>query len=159
MQEALAGALKNTGSFARRSALKTWVFSILKNKIADIHRRRKRLPEYSSLPTDAAEEDDLDTLFDDRGFWRSDERPADWSSPFETMQNEHFWRVFETCLQGLSAIQSHIFMMREFLECESDEICDSAGISVSNLHTQLYRSRLRLRECLENRWFLEGERR
>ena len=158
VQEALAGALKNTDSFARRSALKTWIFSILKNKIADIHRRRKRLPEHSPLPTDA-EEDDLDALFDDRGFWRSDERPADWSSPFETMQNEHFWRVFETCLQGLSAIQSRIFMMREFLECESDEICDSAGISVSNLHTQLYRSRLRLRECLENRWFLEGERR
>ena len=53
VQEALAGALKNTGSFARRSALKTWVFSILKNKIADIHRRRKRLPEHSPLPTDA----------------------------------------------------------------------------------------------------------
>ena len=35
VQEALIGALKNAGSFGGRAALKTWVFAILKNKIAD----------------------------------------------------------------------------------------------------------------------------
>ena len=35
VQEALVGAMKNVSSFGGRSALKTWVFAILKNKIAD----------------------------------------------------------------------------------------------------------------------------
>ncbi len=35
VQEALIGALKNARSFGGRAALKTWVFAILKNKIAD----------------------------------------------------------------------------------------------------------------------------
>jgi len=49
-------------------------------------------------------------------------------------------------------------MMREFVELESDEICAVVGVSVSNLNVMLYRARVRLRECLENRWFLDGER-
>lgn len=156
VQEALAGALKNAGSFGRRSAYKTWVFSILKNKIADIHRNRMRTQSHESNTTELSEEDAMDTLFDERGFWREDERPSGWSCQQETLQNEQFWKVLETCLDGLPGNQSHIFMMREFFEYESKEICKSMGITVNNLHIQLYRTRIRLRECLENRWFTEG---
>lgn len=160
VQEALAGALKNAGSFGRRSAYKTWVFSILKNKIADIHRNRMRTQAHESNITELSEEEDvINSLFDERGFWREDERPSSWSRQQEALQNEQFWKVFETCLDGLPGNQSHIFMMREFFEHESKEICTNMGITVNNLHIQLYRSRMRLRECLENRWFTEGDHR
>ena len=43
--------------------------------------------------------------------------------------------------------------MREFVEMEPHEVCKEVGITTSNLHVTLYRARLRLRECLENRWF------
>jgi RNA polymerase sigma factor (sigma-70 family) len=36
VQDALMGAMKNAASFKRSSSLKTWVFAILKNKIADV---------------------------------------------------------------------------------------------------------------------------
>lgn len=42
VQEALIGALRNAKSFKRESALKTWVFAILKHKIIDIMRQQKR---------------------------------------------------------------------------------------------------------------------
>ena len=48
-------------------------------------------------------------------------------------------------------------MMREFIQLETNEICENLNISISNLHVMLYRARLRLRECLENKWFLKGE--
>jgi len=48
-------------------------------------------------------------------------------------------------------------MMREFVELDSQEICETVGLSISNLHVMLHRARLRLRECLEDRWFLAGE--
>ncbi len=156
VQEALIGALKNAQSFNQRAALKTWVFAILKNKIADVLRKRIRTIEPIGLSLD--HDGNLDQLFDTKGFWHVNERPANWSQPMESVKNEHFWRVFETCLNDLPERQARIFMMREFLELDSNEICESLNISTSNLHVMLYRARLGLRECLENHWFVTGER-
>ena len=74
------------------------------------------------------------------------------------MRGQQFWQVFETCLEHLPGQQARVFMMREFIEMESDEICTAVGISVSNLNVMLHRARLRLRlrECLENHWFAPG---
>ncbi len=72
VQEALIGALKNAGSFRRRSALKAWVFAILKNKIADVPRKKQRISESSRLLQD--EEENLNTLFDNKGYWKVDKR-------------------------------------------------------------------------------------
>ena len=59
VQEALAGALTNADHFGGRSALKTWVFAILKNKIADVLRHKKRLVNASSLINDDDENEDF----------------------------------------------------------------------------------------------------
>ena len=152
VQEALIAAHKNRASFGRKSAFKTWVFAILKNKIIDILRKRKREINISEFSDD--DSDDIsDTLFNERGFWHLEERPIGWTAPMESVKDEHFWRVFETCLAGLPENLAQLFMMREFLELESNEICSTLDISTSNLHVMLYRARVRLRECLENKWF------
>lgn len=156
VQEALIGALKNADSFARRAALKTWVFAILKNKIADALRQKQRLANVSSLLHDE-EEEDFSTLFNDRGFWHAQERPVAWGNPEESLRESQFWVVFETCLDHLPGNQARVFMMREFVELDSHEICAAAGITVSNLNVMLYRARIRLRECMENNWFVPGE--
>jgi RNA polymerase sigma-70 factor (ECF subfamily) len=158
VQEALIGALKNAAHFERRSALKTWVFGILKHKIADILRKRQRYVEASSLLKEDQEDDNMEQLFNDHGHWHTYERPANWGLPQEAVKQDHFWRIFETCLHALPENQARLFMMREFIQMEADEICHSLDISTSNLHVMLYRARLRLRECLENKWFLKGER-
>jgi DNA-directed RNA polymerase specialized sigma24 family protein len=72
------------------------------------------------------------------------------------MQDKQFWRVFEACLANLPGQQARLFMMREFIELESHEVYAATGITVSNLNVTLYRARLRLRECLESRWFQGG---
>jgi RNA polymerase sigma-70 factor (ECF subfamily) len=46
-------------------------------------------------------------------------------------------------------------MMREFLELETTEICESLSITSSNCWVLLHRARLGLRECLGLRWFGE----
>ncbi len=158
VQEALIAALKNADSFHRRSALKTWVFAILKNKIADVLRQKTRRSEVSQLSTDVEGDDSLDKLFNARGFWQADEKPVTWSEPMESVQNGHFWLVFEACLEHLPESQARLFMMREFIQLDTAEICETLKISTSNLHVMLYRSRLRLRECLENNWFKDGEK-
>lgn len=159
VQEALIGALKNAGSFGGRAALKTWVFGILKNKIADILRQKQRMVDASSLLHEDEEAEDFSELFDKKGYWLADERPVAWGDPEASLQEHQFWRVFEACLENLPGRQARVFMMREFIELDSHEICATVGITLSNLNVMLHRSRLRLRECLENQWFIEGESR
>lgn len=151
VQEALMGALRNASSFSGRAALKTWVFAILKNKIADALRQRSRLVQASSLIE--SEQIDLPPLFDEKGAWKDDERPQDWGDPETSFDQQLFWHIFEACLDGLPERHARIFMMREFMELSAEEICSNLNISVSNLHVMLHRARLRLRECLENRWY------
>lgn len=157
VQEALIGALKNVRSFGGRAALKTWVFAILKNKIADVLRQKQRLVNASSLLREGEEDEDFSELFNAKGFWQVDERPAAWCNPEESMREEQFWKVFELCLEHLPGNQGRVFMMREFVELDSNEICATVGITTSNLNVMLHRARLRLRECMEDRWFVKGE--
>lgn len=158
VQEALMGALKNAGSFAGRAALKTWVFAILRNKIADTLRQKMRTVNASSLLREDDEGEDFSELFDHRGHWQADERPATWGNPHNALHQNQFWKVFDACLEGLPGNQARVFMMKEFVELETHEICTTVGITTTNLNVMLHRSRLRLRECLENNWFLKGER-
>lgn len=156
VQDALASALRNAGSFGGRSALKTWVFAILKNKIIDIVRQRGRIVYTGSLVQEDEQGDAVPEVFDARGHWKPADRPADWGVPDLALEDDQFWRVFEACLDGLPARQGRAFMMREFVGLETDEICTALSISTSNLHVLLHRARLRLRECLENKWFEGG---
>ena len=155
VQEALTGALQNARAFGGRAALKTWVFAILKHKIADTLRYKLRVTDASSLLRSEDEEQDFAALFDARGHWPANERPGDWGNPHEAVREGQFWRVFEACLENLPGAQARVFMMREFIELESDEICSAVEISLSNLNVMLYRARMRLRECLDSHWFME----
>lgn len=157
VQEALIGALKNASSFGRRAALKTWIFAILKNKIADVLRQKQRLVNASSLLREDEEGEDFSELFNAKGYWQVDERPAAWCNPEQSMHEGQFWKVFEMCLDNLPGNQARVFMMREFVELDSNEICATVGITTSNLNVMLHRARLRLRECMEDRWFIKGE--
>ncbi|MDP5293626.1 RNA polymerase factor sigma-70 [Oceanimonas sp. CHS3-5] len=156
VQEAMLGAFRYADSFNGRSAYKTWVFAILKHKIADQIRKRQRLTTVSELSTDDDQQFE-DTLFNDNGRWHKQERPVRWSSPDDSLEDERFWHIFEACLDGLPARQGRVFMMREFVGLESPEICAELALTVSNLNVLLYRARLRLRECLENRWQRQGD--
>jgi RNA polymerase sigma-70 factor (ECF subfamily) len=154
VQEALMGALKNVSSFERKAALKTWVFAILKHKITDLLRYRQRWVDVEKHQ-DSSDDDSSPSVFDMRGFWHQEDRPNRWAQPDEAMKDAHFWRVFETCLEDLPPVQARVFMMREFIELDSEEICQSVEITTSNLHVLLHRARLRLRQCLEVHWFSE----
>ncbi|TPE47913.1 RNA polymerase factor sigma-70 [Maribrevibacterium harenarium] len=159
VQEAMLSAYLHIDRFARQSALKTWVFSILKNKLIDILRKEKRTTAASQLEQGNGLQGDelLESLFTENGHWQKSERPVKWDQPEHGTENAQFWKIFELCLEALPAKYGRFFMMREFLELDTDAICHTEDISVSNLNVTLYRARVRLRECLENNWF-DGEK-
>ncbi len=155
VQDTLLAALAGADKFTGAAAAKTWVFSILKNKIIDELRRRIREGNVAELTPGAEEGEDFDELFDQRGHWAAP--PAPWADPEKSMENSQFWTVFEACLDGVPAKPGRVFMMREMLGLETGEICKELGISSSNCWVLLHRARLGLRECLSRRWFGEKQ--
>ena len=48
-------------------------------------------------------------------------------------------------------------MMREVMGIETAEICKELAITATNCWVLLYRARMSLRACLEERWFAIGD--
>ena len=151
VSETVLAALERPQAFQGGSQLKTWLVGILKHKVIDQIRRHRR--EFA-LPSrdDADESQDLDELlFHPDGHWR--EMPADWGQPGPALQQRQFLTVLDACIERLPGQQGRIFLMREWLELETEEICKETGVSATNLFVLLHRARLRLRECLQIHWF------
>lgn len=156
VQEALASAYKNADKFKGKSALKTWVFAILKNKIIDLIHQRSRTLFISEID----DEDGENHFFDEQNHWNVQYfEPNEWKNVQSSTYKQEFWLIFEACLSHLPAQQGRIFMMREFLEMTTEEICQACEISTSNLHVILYRARLQLQACLSKNWFGEKNER
>lgn len=157
VQEALTSAFQHLDSFKGRAAFKTWVFAILKNKIIDVIRQKSRLVAMTELFKDEESELSIDELFDASGHWHKYEAPQAWQNPEEMMEQADFWIIFEACLNHLPAKYAQVFMLREVIELSSNEICSKLELSISNFNVLMYRSRTRLRECLENKWLLKED--
>ena len=147
VQEAFLSAFKNLANFKHQAAFKTWVFAILKNKIIDYLRQKGRFV----LESEVEDENATNHFFDETGHWKIDYYPSELQGEEETVYSDEFWLIFETCLTCLPAKQAKIFMMREFLELSSEEICQETHLTSSNLHTTLYRARLQLQNCLSKK--------
>jgi RNA polymerase sigma-70 factor (ECF subfamily) len=150
VQEAMLAALQGERGFSGKSSLKTWLTGILKHKIVDAIRHKTRQPTMVALEDECSIED-FDVLFDETGHWENP--PAEWGSPEANLSRDQFFDVMQICLDLLPANTARVFMMREVMELESDEICQELKITANNLWVMLYRARVALRMCLEQRWF------
>lgn len=152
VSETLLAALARPQAFARRSQLKTWLIGILKHNVIDALRERGR-----EVCTDASSSDDQEDPLSNMAF-KADghfaELPADWGDPETDLGSRQFLAILEACTERLPPVQGRLFLMREWLEFSSEEICKQLGLTPTNLYVQLHRARLRLRECLEINWFM-----
>ncbi|HEY7944001.1 MAG TPA: sigma-70 family RNA polymerase sigma factor [Casimicrobiaceae bacterium] len=150
VQDTLVAALQGAAGFSGRSSVKTWLTGILKHKIVDVIRRRAREPVFAELD-DECQIDDFDALFDASGHWENP--PADWGNPEGDLSRRQFFDIVQFCLDKLPPNTARVFMMREVMELEGDEICKELTITSTNLWVILYRARMALRQCLEQHWF------
>jgi RNA polymerase sigma-70 factor (TIGR02943 family) len=153
VSDTVLAALAKPQSFDNRSQLKTWLVGILKHKVIDALRHHSR--EVSGL--DNPDDDDTDPLeylgFKADGHFS--QPPAEWGNPEQNTNSRQFFEVLDACTNKLPANQGRLFLMREWLELSSEEICKELNLTPTNLYVQLHRARLRLRECLELNWFAQ----
>jgi RNA polymerase sigma-70 factor, ECF subfamily len=146
VQETMLAALQGASRFAGQSSLKTWLVGILKHKIIDHLRRQTREPQAYETTCD-----DFDAMFEVDGHWS--EPPADWGRPENTLEQKEFFKIMDLCMQALPANTARVFMMREWLGLDTEEICKELKMTATNCWVVLYRARMGLRACLEKNWF------
>ena len=153
VQDTLIAALEGLDRFSGNSSLKTWLTGILKHKVIDHLRRQSReQPLISGDDSDERSESDIvDALFKPDGHWNK--TPSAWADPDKSLENKKFLEALEMCTQNLPAKTARVFMMRDVMEIDTDEICKELGITATNCWVMLHRARLSLRECLEITWF------
>jgi len=151
VSETLIAALEGAGRFGGQSQVKTWVVGILKHKIIDQFRKNGREVSVEA-EQEANEAESFDEIFVEDGHFRDRPLPT-WGDPEASLNRNQFLQVLQACIDRLPAGLGRIFMMREWLECDTDQICKELQITSTNCFVMLYRARMRLRECLELSWF------
>jgi len=150
VSETLLAILEKPDNFQGRSTLRTYATGILKFKIIDVLRLRGREVHIEPLAEQSLD-DALDALFEADGHWQDE--PQAWREPERALEQSQFFETLQACVDRLPARVGRVFMMREWLERETDEICEELGITANHCGVLLYRARMQLRECLDRNWF------
>ncbi|WP_316838695.1 sigma-70 family RNA polymerase sigma factor [Pedobacter gandavensis] len=152
VQETFLSALEKTSNFEGRSTEKTWLTSILKNKIIDLYRKKS---SGLAAKTQALEQEDLQTAYfnNDDGHWKQEHEPKEFRAlQQEPMQNKEFHQTLESCMKKLPELWFAVFSMKHLDEEETAVICTKLKVSPSNFWVIIHRTKLSLRACLQKYW-------
>ncbi|MBN1980229.1 MAG: sigma-70 family RNA polymerase sigma factor [Chitinivibrionales bacterium] len=129
---------------------KSWLFSILRNKIIDYY-RSQAVRKHDTFDEDY---DTFDHLFDEQGEWISEVKP--WSrSPEQTYADSQFQKIFWSCIAKLKRKYQTTFLFRDVDGLSVEDIVDTLNISKTNFGVLIHRARTQMRSCLTNNWFEE----
>jgi len=151
VQETFLSALQNLGSFRGESSQKTWLISILKNKIIDHYRKSAKGQSVPLVDEDGTSE--LDKYFDEEGEWKSSAGPVSWNaSGYQILRSKEFLEILQKCLSKLSDHGRLVFVAKYLDEMKSEEICKQLELTASNYWVIMHRSKLQIRQCIEKNW-------
>ena len=146
VQETFITAYQKWESYERKSNPKTWLFSILNNKIIDHYRKEFRNPVQVRLNYEA-------DFFDDEGMWRNEKRPNEWDCDVNLVDSPEFMNVLKSCIGKLPTQWASAIQLKYLSEKDGNAICNELNITTSNYWQIIHRAKLSLRQCLELKWF------
>lgn len=156
VQDTFVAALKNVKGFRGESTAKTWLFSILNNKIKDHYRKASVQREEKTIDKYSNDTGHQDIQFTENGKWKS---YPDAYVPFENekhlLDDEAFNEVLKSCFEELPDKWHKVMSYKYLLHKESEEICKELNITPSNYWQIVRRSKIRLRECLSKKWEIQ----
>jgi RNA polymerase sigma-70 factor (ECF subfamily) len=155
VQETWMAVVAGIRNFEGRSALRTWMFRILLNRIRTKQRRDRRLIPFSRFePAGAASEPAVDPErfldVDARwpGHWR--QPPASWGeSPEERLFSREIRAYIDAAVATLPPNQREVITLRDIEDWSAEEVCNTLGITASNQRVLLHRARSRVRQAIE----------
>jgi RNA polymerase sigma-70 factor, ECF subfamily len=142
VQETLLAAMKGDATFNGRSSRRTWLIGILRHKLADHVRQRRRFRADDVVLATLVERS-----FDDSGRWVRP--PGPWRVGVGDLGRADVQKALEECLRRLPTRTAEVFLLREHAGLDVQRLCQVLNTTPTNVWTMLYRARTVLRECLE----------
>jgi RNA polymerase sigma-70 factor (ECF subfamily) len=149
VSETLMVALEDPAAFAGRAHLQTWLIGILKHKLVDQLRRHTREQTLDCSDDDSG--DVSSTWSETTPLWGI-EGGSGGGDPQERLARRQFMQQLERSVRALPARQGRAFVLREFLDVETDDVCRELGVTANNLSVMLHRARQQLRASLQPMW-------
>lgn len=152
VQETWLGVLHSLPSFEGRSALKTWIFSILTNKARTRARRERRSVTFSALMTRRADDEPAvdPTRFTSRGMWAVPPERWEEDTPEQILLRHEARTLITKAIGGLPTHQRAVVTLRDVEGLDSAEVCRILRIKETNQRVLLHRARSRLRAAVES---------
>jgi RNA polymerase sigma-70 factor, ECF subfamily len=153
VQETWMAIVTGIDRFEGRSALGTWMFSILTNQAKTHSARERRAVPFSSVAPGVAEEPAVDAdrfqKDDDAwpGHWATPPRP--WQKPERRLLSLEARDRLKAALAQLPDRQRLIVGLRDIDGHSAEEVCGLLGLTQENQRVMLHRGRSRLRAVLE----------
>lgn len=146
VQDTFLAATEKIEAFKGESTPKTWLFSILNNKIVDYYRNKFKKPVNIDNNVFAS-------FFDEEGSWKKEKRPHKWEDDTHLLDDHEFLAALKKCMDALPEQWSTTVKLKYLMSKKGEEICQEMGISTTNYWQIVHRAKLQLRECIEIEWF------
>lgn len=154
VQETFLSALKSAASFKGQSSERTWLFAILKFKIADHYRKAATKYEYTVSRVMHNRTDQSEHFFNSDGEWLEDSHPQTWSEDkMQDVEKKELGSIVNNCIEKLSEDQKQVILLKMVEEVETKIVCKELDITATNYWVLIHRAKLLLRACLEKNWF------
>ena len=149
VQDCFIAAFQAMEKFSGKSDVKTWLFAILNNKIAEYFRK-----QFRSSRVFTSEGTATSNFFEADGSWLKNQRPQEWTDDdTQLLDNNEFKKIFQSCMDNLPGHWNAALQLKYLEEKKGEIICQELGITATNFWQVLHRAKLQLRKCLENHWF------
>lgn len=152
VQDTFMSAYHKFDGFEGKSQPKTWLFSILNNKIIDFYRKNAKVKKNEFRISDKAGFQLSDDLFDENNIWKDQEIDPIWDDEEHLLDNADFNGVMATCMDNLPEKWKTAITSKYLTDKKANVICQDLGITVSNYWQIVHRAKLLLKECLETNW-------
>lgn len=154
VQETFLAGLKSLKSFKGNSTERTWLYSILKFKVADHYRKASTKYEINSSKLAKNNVHSEFSYFKDDGDWKESALPKDWGIDYtSTIENKELSKALNNCIEKLSENQKQLVILKLVEEEETENVCKELNITSTNYWVIVHRAKLQLRACLEKNWF------
>jgi RNA polymerase sigma-70 factor (ECF subfamily) len=146
VQDAWLAVLSGIGRFEGRSAIGTWLFSIVLNRARTRRGREMRLV---ALPDEADSGVADPARFAADGHWQEMPRPWDEFDPERLVAGRQIWDHVQSEIARLPAGQRAVIVLRDVEGLDAEAACALLGISPENQRVLLHRARMRVRDAID----------
>ena len=146
VQDAWLAVYAGIGRFEGRSALATWLFSIVLNRARTRLGRESRLV---ALPQEADSSGPEPARFAANGHWLEAPRPWDELDPERLIAGRQLWEHVQAAIDQLPAGQRAVITLRDLEAQDADVACSLLGITPENQRVLLHRARMRVRDTID----------